>query len=182
MILLESVKIVAETASSGEQDLLSTLGIDWKILILQGIAFLITLWVLKRFVYPYLTKALDEREKTIEASAEAAKQAEAQAKETQIEIKKILKEARKEADDIVATAYKEATALAADAEEKAKKQAAHITSEAKEQIQQDVRDAKKTLRHETVELVALATEKIVKQKIDAKSDKSLIESALKESQ
>lgn len=178
--MINQVKIIA--AAEANPGLLGALGIDFKMLILQGIAFLLLVWFLKKFVYPPLVKAIDDRQETIEKSAKAAAEAESHAKEAEENVKKVLKQARKEADDIVATAHKEATALAADADEKAKKQAAHIVNEAKDQIQQDVRDAKKALRHETAELVALATEKIVKQKIDAKSDKALIENALKESQ
>ena len=182
MMLPENIKIIAETGAAENADLFGVLGIDWRLLILQGIAFLITLWVLKKFVYPYLTKALDDREKIIEASVKAAKQAETHAKEAETKVNELLKEAREEADGIVETAHKEATATAADAEIKAKKQADYIVSEAKEQLQQDVRDARKALRNETTELVTFATEKIIKQKVDAKSDKVLINAALKESE
>lgn len=167
-------------ASGGGGNLFGALGIDWKMLILQTISFVGLVWLLAKFVYPIFMKTIDDRQEAIEESAKAAARAESHAKKAEGEIKDLLQEARKQADDIVATAHKEAVAAAADSEEKAKKQAVHIASEARAQIQQDIRDAKKALRQETTELVVLATEKIVRQKVDAKADKALIEAAIKE--
>lgn len=168
-------------AKSGAEDsFFAAIGIDWKMLILQIIAFLIFVWVLAKFVYPTLIKTIDERQEAIEQTAKAAAEAEAHAKESEEKVEQALKQARKEAGEIISAAQKEAAAVSAEIEEKAKKQASHIASEAKEQIKQDIRDAKKALRSETTELVALATEKIVKQKVDAKTDKALIDSAIKE--
>lgn len=176
------MEILTQFAASGGDggNLFAAIGIDWKILIFQVISFLVLVWLLAKFVYPIFVKTIDDRQEAIEQSAKAAETAEAHAKEAEDNVKKALKEARKEADDIVATAHKEAVAMTADAEAKSKKQAEYIASEAKEQIKQDIRDARKALKQETTELVALATEKIVKQKVDAKTDKALIESAIKE--
>jgi F-type H+-transporting ATPase subunit b len=75
---------------------------------------------------------------------------------------------------------KEATSIVEEAEDKATKRAEHIVTEAKAQLDNDIRTARETLKQETTALVAYATEKVVKQKVDAKKDASLIESALKE--
>lgn len=169
-------------ATKTEPGLMGVLGIDWQLLLFQGLAFLLLVWFLKKFVYPPLVKAIDARQDAIEQSAKAAAETETHAKQAEAKVNELLKEARKEADGIVVTAHKEATATAADAEVKAKKQADYIVSEAKEQLQQDIRDARRALRGEATELVALATEKIVKQKVDAQNDKALINASLKESE
>lgn len=167
-------------ASAEKTDLFGVLGIDWKLLILQTIAFLIMLWVLKKFVYPPLTHALDERQKTVEEGLRAAKEAEEKAEKSQVEIEKLLASARKEADGIVATAKSEAVASIEAAEEKAKNKAKRIVEQAHEQLEQDVLAARKALRKDTVELVALATEKVVRAKLDTKADTQLVEASLKE--
>lgn len=167
-------------ASAEKSDLFGVLGIDLKLLILQSIAFLIMLWVLKKFVYPPLTRALDERQKTVEEGLRAAKEAEENAAKSQAEIEKILATARKEANGIIATAKSEAVASIEAAEAKAKTKAQRIVEQAHEQLDQDVREARKTLRKDTVELVTLATEKVLAAKLDAVQDAKLVETAIKE--
>ena len=179
--MIHALQLMATAESHAEGGgLFSALGIDWQLLGLQGIAFLILVFLLGKFVYPKLVAAIDAREKAISESVEAASKAEAKAEEAQAEVKKVLSDARKEAGEIVATAKKEATAQVEAAEAKAKKRAEHIATEAKEQLAQDITKAKAELRRETTELVALATEKIVRDKLDANRDGKLIEAALKE--
>lgn len=171
----------AETTSGApEGDIFTTLGIDWKTLILQIVAFLILVWLLKKLVYPVLMKSVDKRQEDIESASKLADEAKKQAEGTKDEIAKLLKEARVQANDVVQTAKQEATAAIELAEKKAKKHAESIIENAHTQLDRDVLAAKKALRNETIELVALATEKIVKTKIDTKADQALIESAIKD--
>ena len=59
----------ASEAAAADKDLFSALGIDWRLLILQIIAFLILVVLLGKFVYPWLMKSVDERQAGIEAAA-----------------------------------------------------------------------------------------------------------------
>ena len=161
----------AETA--GKADLFASIGVDWKLLVLQTIAFLILLWFLKKYVYPPLVTMLDKREQEVVAAAEAARED---------ETKKLLDEARSEAKEIVSTAKGEADALVASAEAKSKAQAERVVAAAQSEIAKEVIAAKKALHNETVELVARATEKVVGKTVDARLDNAVIEESLKESQ
>lgn len=177
---MQTLYILAATETTASGGLLGTLGIDWRLLLLQGLAFLILVWFLGKFVYPVLNKAIDDRQAAIEQGAKAAEEAKEKAAATEADVNNMFKEARVQADEIVRTAHKEATAMIESAETKAKKRAEHIVSEAKTQLEQDVAAARAALRADTAELVALATERIVKEKVDMKRDSSLIERALKE--
>ena len=170
----------AETA--GKADLFASIGVDWKLLVLQTIAFLILLWFLKKYVYPPLVTMLDKREQEVVAAAEAAREAQARADASQDETKKLLDEARSEAKEIVSTAKGEADALVASAEAKSKAQAERVVAAAQSKIAKEVIAAKKALHNETVELVARATEKVVGKTVDARLDNAVIEESLKESQ
>lgn len=172
----------AETGTAtGSSDIFTTLGIDWKILILQIVAFLILVWLLGRFVYPILMKSVDKRNDDIEEATRLADEAKKHAEETEQNIQKLLKKAQDEAADVVSTAKQEAAAVVEAAEKKSKKHAESIIESAHSQIERDVIAAKKALRNETIDLIALATEKVVNKKLDAQADKQLIETALKES-
>lgn len=161
-------------------DIMTTLGIHWELLAFQIIAFLILVWALGKFVYPWLMKSVDERQAKIEESVKAAEEAEKKAESAQEDIAKLLKEARVEAKDIVTTAKDEAVAMVADAESKAKNRAEKIVKDAHEQLEKDVIAARKALHNDTIELVALATEKVVGKTVDAKADSKIIAEAVKE--
>lgn len=166
-----------ETAEGG---IAGALGIDWKMLIVQIIAFLVLLWLLSKFVYPWLMKSVDERQASIEAGTKAATEAQEKAAKAEKEVAKLLDEARAQASDIVLTAKEEAAAAVEAAESKAKQRADVIVATAHEQISKDVIAAKKELRNETIDLVAAATEKVIGNTMSAKIDEQLIAKSVEE--
>lgn len=172
--------LFAATEAAAEQSLFGALGIDWRMLLLQIVAFGVLVWFLGKFVFPYLIRAIDKREQAIADSVAAASEAEANAEKTQAEIEKLFEKARTESAAIVETAHKEATAMVKEAEDKSKKRADQIVSDARAQLDQDIIKARKSLRDEATELVALATEKIIREKMDASKDAKLISSAIEE--
>ena len=172
-----------QTFAAAETDggIVEALGIDWRLLVLQIVAFLVLVVVLGKFVYPWLMKSVDERQENIEAAAKAASKAQEAAAESQEETAKLLAEARKEAADIVATAKLEATEMKNQTEEKAKSTAEKIVSDAQAQLQKDIDAAKRDLHNETLELVALATEKVVGGALSTAADAKVVTDALAKS-
>ncbi len=173
-------QFAAETEGTTDGGLFGALGIDWRLLILQLIAFLILVFVLGKFVFPWLMKQVDERQANIEAAAEAATQAQKAAAESQEKTAEQLDAARKEAAEIVSTAKLEAAEMLKHTEDKAKKTAERIVADAHTQIDKDIEAARKALYNDTVELVAAATEKIIGTELTAKLDNKRIETVLKE--
>lgn len=167
-------------SSSGAGSLLTTLGIDWKILIFQILAFLVTLWLLGKFVYPVLMKSVDQRQEKIEASAKASEKAEKAAAETEDRVAKLMVQARKEADAIIETAKSESSSLIEKAETESRQRAEQITTEAQTEIKREVASAKKALREQTIDLVASATKKVIGKTVDVKLDNKLISETVKE--
>lgn len=180
---MEILRQFASTeTTTGSSDIFSALGINWMMLIFQIIAFLILVVLLGKFVYPWLIKSVDERQDKINAASKAASEAQAAAADAEARVEELLKKARTEAADIVATAKLEsATALAA-GEEKAKKRADQIIRDASSEIQKEVLAAKELLHNETLELVALATEKVVGKVVTANLDDEIIKSSIKAAQ
>lgn len=166
--------------SAGSSDVLSAIGIDWKMLVFQVIGFVILVWLMSKYVYPPLIKTIDERQAKIEASNKAADKAEKKAAETKADVEKLLKQARVDATDILATAKEEANATVEAANAKAKVRAERIVADAQEQLQKDVVAARKALRNETLELVSLATEKVVGKAVTAEVDEKMIATAVEE--
>ncbi|MDB5186699.1 MAG: atpF [Candidatus Saccharibacteria bacterium] len=169
----------AQAAEPASGDVFAALGIDWMMLIFQTIAFVILVWLLGKFVYPILMKTVDARQAEIEAGSKAAAEAEKQATEAKQAVDKLMQQARRDATDIVTTAKEEASAAIEAAEAKSKTRAERIVADAHVQIEKDIVAAKKALHNETLELVALATEKVVGKTVTAKVDDAVIAAAVK---
>lgn len=174
---MQDMLIVASTGESNP-GLLQALGIDGKLLLEQSIAFLILVFILGKFVYPALIKAIDARRDQIEAGMKEAKQAEEALATAEAKVSDMLADARKEADEIIARSHQEATAMVADAEDKAKARAEQIVADARTQLEVDVRKAREVLKSDTIKLVAMATERVIDEKLDEKRDANLIKGAL----
>ena len=168
----------ASETTETKGNIFTSLGIDWQMLILQIVAFLILVAILGKFVYPWLIKSVDERQDKINAANKAASEAQASAADAENRVEKLLKKARGEAADIVATAKLESTAALTASEEKAKKRSEQIVADAQDEIQKEVIAAKTALHNETLELVVLATEKVVGKTISSKIDEKLIADSL----
>lgn len=178
---MQMLHIFAATAEGEESaNLLGALGIDWALLLQQALAFLVLVAILAKFVYPALMKAVDSRREQVETSMKDAQAAEARLAKAEEKVASMLADARSEADGIIARTQDEANTMIAEAEEKAKTRAEQIVADAHAQLEADVRAAREALKKETIELVALATEKVVEEKVDAKQDARLITRALEE--
>lgn len=160
--------------------MLQALGIDWKLLTEQAIAFLVLVFILGKFVYPVLVKAIDDRRAAIEAGLQEAKQSQEALQKAEEDVSKLIEEARKEADEILARTHQESASMIADAESKAKARAEQIVADARQQLNVDVAKARETLKKDTVELVALATERVIGEKLDERKDADLVKKALAE--
>ncbi len=167
------------TQFAADNNIFSSLGIDWKALVLQIIAFLILVFILGKWVYPWLMKSVDERQAGIEAAAKATAEAEKAAEANKEAVAALLAEARKEANEIIGTAKLESANMISSSEQKAQKAAERIAKDAHEQLEKDVENARKMLYNDTLELVGLATEKIIEKKLDKKTDSELITAVVK---
>ena len=174
-------QFAAETTTEASGDIFSALGIDWRLLILQIIAFLILVFLLGKFVYPWLMKSVDERQANIEAAAKAAAKAQAAAEKNNDKVAELLAQARQEASEIVSTAKLESSEIVSVSEKKAIKAAEQIVANAHEQIEKDIANVKKELYNDTLELVAIATQKVIGATLSKNADSELIAKAVKES-
>jgi F-type H+-transporting ATPase subunit b len=174
----------AAEAAAGEAHstgLLQALGIDGKLLIQQAVAFLILVAILRKFVYPVLIKSIDDRRNAIEAGLEEAKKAQQLLEDTEKKVAGMLRDARGDADEMLKRAQTEAAGIVGDAEGKAKQRAEQIVKDAHNQLEADVAKARQALKRDTIQLVALATERIIHEKVDARKDTELIDRALEDS-
>lgn len=174
------VTFIAATEAAQDDGIMGAFGIDVPTLIFQGIAFLLLVVVLGKWVFPVFMAAVDRREERISESLKAADEARQAADTAGEDVARLLKEARNEASEIVSTAKQEAAVMVQDAETKARNKAEAIAAASLEELDKEVLAAKKMLRDEALDLVALATEKVVSKTVSDGVDASLIKASLKE--
>jgi len=172
--------LFASEAAEGNQGLLQALGINGQLFIIQAGAFLILLGLLAKFVYPVLIKAIDNRRATIEAGLEEARESREALDKANDKADQLLAAARKDADAVIKRSQQEAAGLITEAEAKAKVRAERMVADAHKQLESDIAKARRDLKKDTADLVATATERIIREKLDTKKDASLIENSLSE--
>jgi F-type H+-transporting ATPase subunit b len=165
-------------ADSGFAGLFSALGLNWQAFILNTLAFLVTAWIVGKFVFPPLTKALDNKKGELEAATKLAGEAQARLDKAEATARDVVAKARETASDIVAAARDEASEQLEEARKKAAVQAERLVAEARDQLARDVDVARRELRADTARLVASATETILREKLDGKHDAALVERSL----
>ena len=122
--------------------LFAAFGVNWHLLLIQGINFAILLFILWRFLYTPLLKMIDDRREKI---AEGVKTAEA--------ANKRLEDAKKESGEIVGSAAREAEGLVASARTRAEEREGEIVKAAETRAQSILKDA--TARAEEAKRQAL---------------------------
>ncbi|MEK7537956.1 MAG: F0F1 ATP synthase subunit B, partial [Patescibacteria group bacterium] len=75
-------------------ELVSKLGIDWKLLLANTLTFFLVLWILRRFAYRPIMDVLDRRQKTIGEGLDAAKRSTDELAAIKRDKEQVLKEAK----------------------------------------------------------------------------------------
>lgn len=160
--------------------LLTALGVDWRALILNALAFLVIVYILGTWVYPLLTKALDNKAHQLDEAARLEQEAKDRLIEAEHKVAAQLREARQTADEMLALAREEAAATAKTATEQAETAATRLVDEARRQLARDTEHARRSLAAETARLVASAAGTVLEQRLDDTSDQELIERSLQQ--
>jgi F-type H+-transporting ATPase subunit b len=159
---------------------MEALGIDLKLLLAQIVNFIVLFLLLSKFLYKPITKILDERKEKI---AQGIKDAEASATK--------LAEAETDAEKITEKAYKEANEILKSARDEANQEASAIVKKASTSAQKSMDTVAKEksifkekalyeVKKEIENIVILALDKIVGEKMDEKQKDEVTAKVLKE--
>jgi len=144
------------------------------------LVFTISLYVLKKVVFPRIQEMLDKRQHAIDESIDAAERTRKEAEELLAEYRERLSEAREQAETILARARKAAEATEATTLTEAKAKREELMEATKREIAAETRRAIQDIRNEVAELTILATEKITRKTLTEDDQKRLVEEALSE--
>lgn len=173
---------LASTATTGGEEESSNFLVspDVGLMIWTVLAFLVALFILRKYAFPQISAALEKRQHLIEESIDSAERTKAEADEILAEYRERLKEARAQAEEIVARARKNGEA----AERAAAEQAAEIREEqlerARKDIQAETARALQEIRREVADLTVAATERVTRKTLTEDDQRRLVEDALSE--
>lgn len=148
--------------------------LEISLIISQIVAFLIMLWILKRFAWKPLQSILQERKQKIIQDFNEAKKQKENAEELKESYKKQLDQIESEAKEKIAAALEEGRKKALHIQEEAQIQAKSILQKAQKDIQNEIVKAQKTLKENLVQTVIAATEQLIHKKFESSDDKKLI--------
>ena len=143
------------------------------------ITFLLLLTILKKFAWKPLLEILDERQKSIEDSLDAAEKARQELENINKESDAILSKAKTEAQSIVADAKSAGDNMREEIMSKSKEEANQQLENAKTQIDAEKNKALTEIRKEVVDLSVSVAEKIIRKNISKEDNKSIIDESLK---
>jgi F-type H+-transporting ATPase subunit b len=151
---------------------------DIGLMIWTVLAFLVALFILRKWAWPAITEALDKRQRAIEESIDAADHARTEAASLLEEYRERLKEARGQADEIVARARKAGEVHERESLEQAKVKRDELLEQTRRDIEGETRRAIQEIRNEVADLTILATEKVTRKTLDDADQRRLVEEAL----
>ncbi|MDP3740876.1 MAG: F0F1 ATP synthase subunit B [bacterium] len=152
-----------------------TLGLNWKLFLAQLVNFGIVLLVLWKWVFKPLVGALEGRRQKIEASIKQAGEIEKRLVEFEKHREQEIAKARVEAAEILKKASIGAEIAKQEIAAVAQTQAEKILSDAGKLIEAERIQMFRELREEVANLTVMATEKILREKLDEKKDKKIVE-------
>lgn len=161
-------------------ELLSKLGIDWRLLIAQLINFLILVFILYKFLYKPVLGLLENRKEKIEKGLRDAERLGVELEKTKELQAEEIKKAKQEARGIVEEAEKRALLAAEGTKTTTKAEVEKLITAAKNQIIGEKEKMMNEIRKEAAVLVVAAAEKVVGKVIDVKMHKNLVEETIRE--
>lgn len=143
-------------------------------LIGQVVWFLLFIWFMTKLVWPYLRRAIEERQKTIADGLAAAERGRQDLDLAAKRVAEVLREAREQAQELLAQADKRAAQLVEEAKTQAKTEGDRMIAGAKAEIDREVFRAKEVLRAQVAILAVQGAEKILRREVDATKHADLL--------
>ncbi|RZL11768.1 MAG: F0F1 ATP synthase subunit B [Rubrivivax sp.] len=143
-------------------------------LIAQIVVFMILWWFTMKFVWPPITKALDERATKIADGLAAADKAKSELASANQRVQQELSQSRDEIAKRLADAEKRGNALVEEAKSRAATEAAKIVADAKSEADQLVVQAREALREQVAGLAVKGAEQILRREVSAQVHADLL--------
>ncbi len=136
-------------------------------LFLQAIVFAILVWFTMKFVWPPITKALDERAQKIADGLAAADKAKSELASANARVEQELALSRNETASRLADAERRAQSIVDDAKARATEEGNKIIAAAKAEAEQQAVQVRESLREQVAVLAVKGAEQILRKEVNA---------------
>lgn len=148
--------------------------------VVELVAFLIVLWVLRKYILPRLSGVIDERQKVIQQGVEDAEKAKRRAEEAEADYRQTIEEARQQARTMVDEANRLGEQLKVELRQKGEQEYERLVSRAQSDIDASARRASEELRQNLSETVIMVVRKVVGEGLDTDAHRELIDRTISE--
>lgn len=142
------------------------------------VVFLILFWVLRKYAWPQIVSATEERERTIRRQLEEAERLHAEARTAHQEAERLASEARASAQTMLAEARAVSEKERTLAIEKLRQEQDALLERARRDIADERDRAAVMLRTEAVDLALAAAGRLIEARLDNEADRKLVTSYL----
>ncbi|MEO6902782.1 MAG: F0F1 ATP synthase subunit B [Bacteroidia bacterium] len=150
------------------------MSINWFTVIAQIVNFLILVWLLKRYLYKPILKAIDDREKKITSKIEDANKKEADAKKEREEFEKKNTDFDKQKKELMNKAVEEVNTKREDLLEKAKKDAGDLRKKLEDIVKEEQGHLADEITRRTKTEVFSIAKKMLKELADSNLEEKIV--------
>ncbi|EIL98272.1 F0F1 ATP synthase subunit B [Rhodanobacter thiooxydans] len=144
-------------------------------LIGEMISFAILIWFSVHFIWPYINKAIEDRQIKIAEGLNAAERAHAELKSADVKVAGEIKQARQQASEIIDKAQQQANQIIDKARGEAVAEINRLKAAAQDDIASMAQRARDQLREQVGALAVQGASKIVQREVDASTHKALLD-------
>ena len=161
-------------------DILNTLGVNLKAVIIQGVGFLILLFVLKRFLFGKISAIIKERAEGVKNVYTKIENDRAEADWLKLEYQRKLSEAETEAAKRIQEAINEGNRVCEEIIKRAREEVELMRIKAQEGIELERKKALADIRNQVVTLSILTSSRIIQQSISSQTAEKLVDDFIEE--
>ena len=147
---------------------------------LSALSFVILLFFLKKFAFPSIFSALDEREKKIRGDIEESEKLKQGIEEIKVDLEKKLKAAHEKAETIVQLAQDEAKKLQEKTVQETEAKVKQVQRESEQEIESSRNKLLQEIRNYTAALTIASAENFLKKTMDDTDKKRLVDDSIEQ--
>jgi len=147
---------------------------------LSALSFVILLFFLKKFAFPSILSALDEREKKIRGDIEESEKLKQDVEEIKVELEQKLKAAHEKAETIVQLAQDEAKKLQEKTVQETEAKVKQVQRESEQEIESSRNKLLQEIRSYTAALTIASAENFLKKTMDDTDKKRLVDDSIEQ--
>lgn len=146
----------------------------------QMITFALFVWFTMKFVWPPLSKAMEDRRKKIGDGLAAGEQGRKELEEAKIQVTADLNQAKVEAAQIIEMANQRGNHIVEEAKQQARIEGERLLHLAESDIEQSYNQAKTKLLQQIAQISIVGAEKILQREVDKATNDRLVEELIDE--